>query len=44
MYIYKVTFLGGATAQIRANSPKEAFKVAFDRYQLEVIRIKYLRG
>lgn len=43
MYIYKVTFLGGSTAQFRANSPRECYEKAGKQYNLEVVFVKFLR-
>ncbi len=43
MFVYKITFLGGSTTQIRANSPKEAAERAEWTFQMEVIHIKTLR-
>jgi len=43
MFIYHITFLGGSTINIRANTPKEAWQRAGDKYKLEVIRVKFMR-
>lgn len=44
MYVYRVTFGQGNTADVRANSPKEAYENATKFYGLNVTHVKYLRG
>lgn len=43
MYVYRITFLGGGTTTVRANSPKEAWNFIFERWDLEIIAIKFIR-
>lgn len=44
MFIYKITFLGGSSDLIRANDPKQAWKLASDKFKdLEVVFIKFVR-
>ena len=44
MFVYRITFLGGSQTEFRANSPKEAWNLASEKFELEVIAVKYLRG
>lgn len=42
MFIYKITYLGGSSVQIRANSPKQAYELG-TKPGLEVIFVKFIR-
>lgn len=43
MYVYRITFLGGGTTTVRANSPKEAWNFISAHWDLEIISIKWMR-
>lgn len=43
MYMYLITFLGGSTMKVRANSPKEAWNNCNRIFGLEVISVRWLR-
>lgn len=43
MYLYKLTYLGGSSEIVRANSPKHAFDLHNNKDGLEVIFVKFFR-
>lgn len=43
MFRYKVTFLGGSTVTVFAESPRQAMVKAAAAYKIEAIRVNYIR-